>query len=41
MQQALTQPEVKILFDDSTGFGAMRLKIIFPGKQQSWILYMT
>ena len=41
MQQALTQPEVKILFDDSTGFDAMRLKIIFPGKQKSWILYMT
>ena len=29
MQQALTQPEVKILFDDSTGFDAIRLKIIF------------
>ena len=29
MEQALTQLEVKILFDDSTGFDGMRWTIIF------------
>ena len=34
MEQALTQPAVKILFDDSTGYDEMRWTIIFPEKQK-------
>ena len=41
MEQALTQPAVKIMFGDSTGFDEMRWTIIFPEKQKPWILYMT
>ena len=41
MEQALTLPEVKILFDDSTSFDEMRWTIILPEKPKSWILYMT
>ena len=41
MEQALTLPVVKILFDDSTSFDEMRWTIILPEKPKSWILYMT
>ena len=34
MEHAITQLEVKILFDDSTGFNEMRMKIILPMKQK-------
>ena len=41
MEQALTQPAVKILFGDSTSFNVMRWTFILPEKQKSLILYMT
>ena len=37
MEHALTQLTVKILFDDSTGFGEMWWAISLLEKQKSWI----
>ena len=34
MEQVLTQLAIKILFDDSTGFDAMRWPIILPENQK-------
>ena len=41
MEQALTLPIVKILFNDSPSFDEMRRTIILPEKPKSRILYMT